>query len=359
MKTILIMAGGTGGHVYPALSVAKSLMNHGIGVVWLGTRSGLESSVVPGEGIDMEWIDVHGIRRSGWLRKIGSPVMLVRAMLQVYTAISRRKPIAVLGMGGFVAGPGGLVAWLMRLPLLIHEANARAGITNRLLAPIARRVMCGFPDTPGLGPRVEWTGNPVREPILSLPIPEERYDNRQDRVLHILVVGGSQGALVLNQVVPEAMAELTPDQRPKVLHQCGRDRAQELFARYRELDIEADVREFIDDMAAAYYQADLVVCRAGAMTVAEICAAGLAAVLVPYPYAAGNHQHINAQYLVSQGAAIALEESDLSANLLARTVKKFQDDRARLLSIAQKARALGRPDAIGRVTGRCLEVVSA
>jgi len=173
------------------------------------------------------------------------------------------------------------------------------------------------------------------------------------------VVGGSQGALILNQVVPEAMAELTPDQRPKVLHQCGRDRAQELFARYRELDIEADVREFIDDMATAYYQADLVVCRAGAMTVAEICAAGLAAVLVPYPYAAGNHQHVNAQYLVSQGAAIALEESELSANLLARTVKKFQDDRARLLSIAQKARALGRPDAIGRVTGQCLEVVSA
>jgi len=359
LKTILIMAGGTGGHVYPALSIAKSLMNHGIGIVWLGTRSGLESSVVPREGIDMVWIDIQGIRRGGWFRKIGSPVMLIRAMLQVYAAISHRKPVAVLGMGGFVAGPGGLVAWLMRLPIMIHEANTRAGITNRLLAPIATCVMCGFPDTPGLGRRVEWTGNPVRESILSLPIPEERYDNRQDKILHILVVGGSQGARVLNQVVPEAIAELTPDQRPKVLHQCGRDRSQELFARYRSLDIEVDVQEFIEDMAAAYYQADLVVCRAGAMTVAEICAVGLATILIPYPYAAGNHQSINAQYLESKGAAIALEESDLSAKLLALTVKKFQDDRADLLSIAKKARALGCPDAIRRVTRQCLEVVSA
>ena len=287
---------------------------------------------------------------------------LARGYLQARRCLRRLDPIMVVGFGGYPSVPTVLAAQHLGLKTLIHEQNAVLGRANRLLATRATRVATAFESVRELRAvdcgKTVWTGNPVRPEVIAAR--DQVYaPPRNDREVNLLVVGGSQGARVLNQVVPEAMAELTSDQRPKVLHQCGRDRSQELFARYQALDIEVDVQEFIEDMATAYYQADLVVCRAGAMTVAEICAAGLAAILVPYPYAAGNHQNINAQYLVSKGAAIALEESRLSPNLLALTVKKFQDDRAYLLSIARNARALGCPDAIGRITDQCLEVVSA
>ena len=359
MKTVMVMAGGTGGHVYPALAVAESLIQFGIKVVWLGTRTGLEGRVVPAAGIEMEWIEVKGLRGSGWLRKLWLPLMLGRALIQAHAAIRRQRPMALLGMGGFVAGPGGLVAWLMRRPILIHEANTRAGLTNRLLAPLARSVMCGFPATVGLGEQAEWTGNPVREEFLAFPTPAEHYGQQADEVLHVLVIGGSQGARVLNQVLPLAMARLQPEQRPKLVHQCGRGRSAALEEQYRQLQMDAEVPEYIDDMAAVYRKADLVICRAGAMTVAEICATGLAALLVPYPYAAGDHQKTNADYLASKGAAIAMDESDFSAQQLARTVGELQNDRARLLLIGEKARALARLDAAQKVTARCLEVVGA
>mgnify|MGYP001180355803 CR=1 FL=1 len=355
----MVMAGGTGGHVYPALAVAKSLLRHDINVVWLGTRTGLEARVVPAAGIEVEWIEVKGVRGSGWVRKLWLPVMLGRALFQAYAAISRRRPVALLGMGGFVAGPGGLVAWLMRLPVLIHEANTRAGLTNRVLAPLSKSVMCGFPATVGLGGRVEWTGNPVGEEFLEFPPPADHYGQHADEVLRVLVIGGSQGARILNQVLPLAMAQLRPEQRPKLVHQCGRGRSAPLERHYQQLKMEAEVSEFIDDMAAVYRQADLVICRAGAMTVAEICAAGLAALLVPYPYAAGDHQRTNANYLASRGAAIALDESNLSAQHLAQTVSELQNDRGRLLSIGENARALARLDAAQRVTAQCLEVIGA
>ena len=358
MKTLMVMAGGTGGHVYPALAVAGLLLERGVNVVWLGTRTGLESRVVPAKGIDLEWLDVKGLRGAGWIRLLQSPVMLVRALWQAVCVIRRRRPDALLGMGGYVAGPGALAGVLMRLPLVIHEANARAGLSNRLLTHVASHVLTGFPATAGLGRRTEWVGNPVRPAIVAIESPERRAIG-QRALLHLLVIGVSQGAEVLNRLVPAAIAELPISKRPNIVHQCGKARPEDTIKRYRELGVEADVVEYIDDIAGAYRNADLVICRSGGMTVAEISMAGVAALLVPFPHAVGDHQSMNAAFLAERGAARVIPQKQLSSTNLAGVLMELLDDRSKLLALAHAARSLACPDATERVARICLEAMGA
>ena len=326
MKTLLMMAGGTGGHIFPALAVAEKLRDAKINVVWLGSRTGLESRIVPAAGFQSDWLDIRGVRNRGWLRLLQLPFVLARAMWQAHQIIRRRTPMALLGMGGFASGPGGLVAVLTRLPLLIHESNARPGLTNRVLAPLARYVMCGFPNTVGLGKGADWTGNPLRADLLDIPPPSTRYRDREG-ALRLLVVGGSQGARALNQVVPEAIALLPEDKRPIVVHQSGSAELNVVRKTYHRLGVAAQVTGFIDDMRSAYSVADLVICRAGAMTVSEVCAVGIAALLVPYPHAAGDHQSANAAYLVENDAALAVSQAVLSPLVLSEMFLKFDQNR--------------------------------
>jgi len=353
-RPILVMAGGTGGHVYPALAVAQALEARSQNVVWLGTHRGLESSVVPAAGIDIEWVTVRGLRRKGPLALLIAPGSLIWALLQSLGIILRRRPVAVLGMGGFVSGPGGLAAWLTRRPLVIHEQNAAAGLTNRLLARLARVVLQAFPGSFNSRVVVETVGNPVREDISAVAQPADRYNNRQG-ALRLLVLGGSQGALALNQTVPAALARLPAHERPVVRHQCGSrtlDVARDAYAKH---GIDVELMAFIDDMAAAYAWADLVVCRAGALTVAELCAVGLPALFVPFPSAVDDHQTANARPMEEVGAAAIISERDLSAELLANVLHEWLSSRQSLLARAAKARELAKPQALARITELCLE----
>ncbi|MGI9247659.1 MAG: undecaprenyldiphospho-muramoylpentapeptide beta-N-acetylglucosaminyltransferase [Woeseiaceae bacterium] len=353
-RPILVMAGGTGGHVYPALAVARALQANSRDVVWLGTHRGLESRVVPEAGIDIEWINVKGLRRKGALALLIAPIQLALALFQSLRVIFRRRPAAVLGMGGFVSGPGGVAAWLTRRPLVIHEQNAAAGLTNRLLARLARVVLQAFPGSFNSPVIAETVGNPVREDIASIPAPAVRYGDRQGP-LRLLVLGGSQGALALNRVVPAALALLDSSLRPVVRHQCG-ERTLEIAQRaYDEHSIDVELLPFIEDMAAVYAWADLVVCRAGALTVAELCAAGLPALFVPYPAAVDDHQTANAGPMTEVGAAAIIQEAELTPELLADVLREWLRSRDRLLARAEKARALATPDSLNRITELCLE----
>jgi UDP-N-acetylglucosamine--N-acetylmuramyl-(pentapeptide) pyrophosphoryl-undecaprenol N-acetylglucosamine transferase len=349
---IVVMAGGTGGHVFPALAVAERLRELGHDVVWIGTRAGLEARVVPARGLPVEWITIGGLRGKGLLTLLMAPLKLLRALVQAVTILRRRRPAVVIGLGGFVAGPGGLAAWLLRRPLIIHEQNAIAGVTNRLLAHLARRVLEAFPDTfPVSGKRLT-VGNPVRADIAALPVPQQRLAGRSGR-MRMLVLGGSLGALALNRAVPQALALLPPELRPDVRHQAGRtlDEAQKAYA-MAGLDIQPEA--FIEDMAAAYAWADLVVCRAGALTVAELAAVGLPAVLIPFPYAVDDHQTANAQYLVTAGAALLIQERDLTPQAFAALLKPLLDDRMRLQQMAAAARDRAWPQARDRIVDECL-----
>ncbi|HRO61951.1 MAG TPA: undecaprenyldiphospho-muramoylpentapeptide beta-N-acetylglucosaminyltransferase, partial [Burkholderiaceae bacterium] len=296
-RTIMIMAGGTGGHVMPGLAVAAELRARNWQVVWLGNPSGMEATLVPRHDIAMQPVSIGGLRGKGLLTKLLLPTGLLRAFWQSLRALSRTKPSVVLGMGGYVAFPGGMMAVLTGRPLVFHEQNSVAGMTNRLLARIADRVLEAFP---GALPAATACGNPVRADLVALAPPAERYAARSGP-LQLLVVGGSLGAQVLNETVPAALALLPEAQRPAIVHQTGRGRREEVERRYREAGVAAQVVEFIDDMASAYAQADLLVCRAGAMTVSEIAAAGVASVLVPFPHAVDDHQTGNARYLSGQG----------------------------------------------------------
>ena len=299
-RPILVMAGGTGGHVYPALAVARALEAHDQDIVWLGTHRGLEARVVPAAGIDMEWISIKGLRRKSFLTLLIAPFQLAWALMQAIAVIWRRRPSAVLGMGGFVSGPGGLAAWLTRRPLVIHEQNAAAGLTNRLLARLARVVLQAFPGSFNSSVVAETVGNPVREDIAAVAAPAARYGERQGP-LRLLVVGGSQGALALNLTVPEALSKLPADERPLVRHQCGERTFDKAQSAYAEHGVEVELLAFIEDMAAAYAWADLVVCRSGALTVAELCAVGLPALFVPFPGAVDDHQTANARPMADAG----------------------------------------------------------
>jgi UDP-N-acetylglucosamine--N-acetylmuramyl-(pentapeptide) pyrophosphoryl-undecaprenol N-acetylglucosamine transferase len=352
------MAGGTGGHVFPALAVAQALREKSQQVVWLGTQLGIEARVVPAAGIDIEWISVKGLRRKGALAWLVAPLQMAWALLQSLAIIIRRRPAAVLGMGGFVSGPGGIAAWLTRRPLLIHEQNAAAGLTNRLLARLARVVLQAFPGSFNASVDAQTVGNPVRADIAAVPSPALRYAQRTGP-MRLLVLGGSQGALSLNQKVPAALATLALDVRPLVRHQCG-ERTLELATRaYQEHHVDVELLSFIDDMAQAYAWADLVVCRAGALTVAELCAVGLPALLVPYPGAVDDHQTANARPMVAANAAAILQEENLTPASLATALREWLQSRAQLQKRAENARALAQPDAIHRITELCLQQAGA
>lgn len=348
---VMIMAAGTGGHIFPGLAVARALINQGAEVSWLGTPHGLENRLVPAAGLSLDAIGIQGLRGRGLIGWLLSPLNVLRAMLQARAILRRRRPHCVLSMGGYVAGPGGLMARLMGVPLLIHEQNAVAGLTNRILRPLAQRVMSGFPGALKGG---EHCGNPVRAEISALPEPAVRAGERR-AALQILVVGGSQGAAALGEIVPQALALLPAETRPQVLHQAGRQYAQ-TRAHYARAGVEGEVVEFIDDMAAAWAQADLAICRAGALTIAELAAAGVPAVLVPFPHAVDDHQTANARFLVEAGAAWLEPEAELTPERLAARLQGLS--REELTAMAGKARALARPDAVERVVQACLEVAA-
>jgi UDP-N-acetylglucosamine--N-acetylmuramyl-(pentapeptide) pyrophosphoryl-undecaprenol N-acetylglucosamine transferase len=356
--TVLIMAGGTGGHVFPGLAVARELIARGINVAWLGTQRGIEARAVPASGlpIEIDMIVVHGVRNKGIVGWLLLPFMLLRAMAQAFRVLRRRKPAVVLSFGGFVAGPGGLVAWLTRTPLLIHEANAIPGFTNKRLAMFARQVLTGFPGGFGSFVSTRQVGNPVRSEIAAIETPTARLTGRVGR-LRVLVVGGSLGARVFNEVMPQALKSMAPERRPQVRHQTGRDQRETTLAAYG--DTRAEIVEFIDDMADAYRWADLVIARAGAMTVAEICAAGCCAVLVPYPHATDDHQTANARYLVTRNAATLVPQGEFSAARVATLLQNFADNTGLILETARAARSLAVPDAAKAVASACEEVLHA
>lgn len=354
---LMITAGGTGGHVFPALAVAECVQSRDIPVVWLGTRRGLEARLVPAAGIPIEWLDIAGLRGHDWRRRLLAPLMLLRALWQAVAVLRRVRPCAVLGMGGFVSGPGGVAARLLRIPLLIHEQNARPGMTNRWLARgFAQRVLTGFPDTL---PHAVVVGNPVRRSIAALADPTERFAARDQGHLRVLVLGGSQGAQALNETLPQALALVPAEQRPQIWHQAGANRDAATAAAYQAAAVKARVEAFIEDMALAYGWADLVICRAGALTVAELAAAGVGALLVPYPHAVDDHQTVNAGFLVNNGAAILLPQPELNPQRLADILGELGADRQPLLAMATAARAQARPDAAQQLANHCIEVAQS
>ncbi len=351
---ILVMAGGTGGHVYPALAIAQVLEARTVDVVWLGTRRGLEARVVPGAGIPIEWVTVRGLRRKSALALAAAPFQLGLALLQSLRAMRRHRPAAVLGMGGFVSGPGGVAAWLSRRPLIIHEQNAVAGLTNRLLARLARVVLQAFPGSFSPAVPARTVGNPVREDIGRIEDPASRFASRRGP-MRLLVLGGSQGSLALNRVVPAALARLPEAGRPVVRHQTGSRTAQTAREEYARHGVAAELQEFVDDMAEAYAWADLVVCRAGALTVAELAAAGLPSILVPFAAAVDDHQTANAGPLLAAGAAVVVQERDLDAEGLEVLLRNWLSSRDELRTRAMAARRLAKPQAAADIADLCLE----
>lgn len=350
--TIMVMAGGTGGHVFPALAVADRLRAGGWPVVWLGTRQGIEARVVPAAGFEIEWLEVRALRGKGIGAWFAAPFRLLAAVVRGLGILRRRRPAAVLGMGGYVTGPFGIAAWLSRRPLVIHEQNSIAGLTNRILARFARRILTGFPETL---PRGRWVGNPVRRSIAALPAPAVRLAGRSGP-LRVLILGGSQGARALNRVVPEAIASIADAKRPEIRHQCGERLLEEAREAWARTGIGVDPVAFIDDMAEAYAWADVVVCRAGALTVAELAAAGVASVLVPFPAAVDDHQTGNARFLADAGAAEIVPEHSFVASSLVAHLEVFAADRARVLAMAEAARAMARPDAAADLTDALVAV---
>ncbi|NKJ21357.1 undecaprenyldiphospho-muramoylpentapeptide beta-N-acetylglucosaminyltransferase [Dyella sp. SG609] len=349
---VLIMAGGTGGHIFPGLAVAETLRAQGVPVVWLGADGGMETKVVPAHGVPLRTVPVGGLRGKGLKTRVLAPLMLARALLASLRVVGAVKPRSVLSMGGYVAGPGGIAAWLLRKPLLVHEQNGVAGFTNRKLATHAARVLVGFS---GTLPGAEWVGNPVRATIAALQAPEARMAGRDGRP-RLLVLGGSLGARALNLALPQALAQLPLAARPEVLHQCGNRGIDEAREAYAKAGVDAQIVPFIEDMAGAYAWADLAVCRAGALTVAELTAAGLGAVLVPFPHAVDDHQTRNAEALVAAGAAEVVQERDLDVQQFAQRLDALLNDRARTVAMAAAARSLAKPDAAAAIARACLEV---
>ena len=351
---VLIMAGGTGGHIFPGIAVAKELMARAIPVLWLGSEGGLETRLVAQAGIELRTIAISGVRGKGIAALLAAPFRILRAVIAAQKIIAALRPRSVLSMGGYVAGPGGIAAWLRGVPLVVHEQNSIAGTTNRILARFAKRRLCGFE---GALPRSEWSGNPVRAEIAALAAPAERFAARAGSA-NLLVLGGSQGARALNKALPAALAMLPESERPSVRHQCGAKFAAEASAAYAQAGVVASVEPFIDNMAEAYAWADFVVCRAGALTLAELCAAGVGALLVPFPFAVDDHQTRNAQVLVAAKAATLLPESALDAQRLHDQLTRAFDNRANLLCMADAARLLAKPDATTRIADVCMQVAA-
>jgi len=362
-RRIVIMAGGTGGHVFPALAVAQELIEKGWQVSWLGTQKGLESRVIPEQGIEIDWLSVAGVRGKGWLSKITAVLLLIKACIQALKILRQRKPDVVLGMGGFVAGPGGLMAKLLGIPLVIHEQNRVPGTTNRLLARMANQVLEAFPGSFNKKVNAKFTGNPLRKQfgricslqIATLPPSLAVVDSAERREAHqginILVVGGSQGAQVLNEVVPDALAALRIDEMVQIKHQTGAAMQEQVKSRYKELGVNAEVQAFIEDMVSAYQWADLVICRSGAMTVSEVAAAGVPAIFIPLPNAIDDHQTANARYLTDAGAGLLLMQKDLNAATLVEHITKVLKQ---LDVMSKTAKEYARLDATEIVAGVCM-----
>ena len=345
--SILVMAGGTGGHIFPGLAVAEYLRICGWNVSWLGNQNGMEYRLVKACDFPFEAVEFGGLRGKGLKAKFMLPMNLMRASFQSWKIMRRLKPSVVLGMGGYITFPGGLVTKLLKRPLVLHESNSVAGSANRALAKIAMRVLTGFPNTMQ---SAEWVGNPIREEFDHVPAPALRYEQRQGP-LSILVVGGSLGAAALNENVPAALALIAKQERPIVIHQAGDKHLADLEKRYAQLGVEADIRPFIDDMPAAYAQADLVICRSGAMTISELAACGVASCLIPFPHAIDDHQTANAKFLSDADAAILLPEQNLNPQDLALMIQNF--NRADLKEMAVRAHALSKPHATQRVAEVC------
>ncbi|KMQ81005.1 UDP-N-acetylglucosamine--N-acetylmuramyl- pyrophosphoryl-undecaprenol N-acetylglucosamine transferase [Candidatus Burkholderia pumila] len=357
-RTLMVMAGGTGGHVFPGLAVAHWMQAHGWRVVWLGNASGMEATLVPKHGIPIESVPFGGVRGKGIKTKLMLPVNLLRACSQSFKALRRVRPDVVLGMGGYITFPTGLMTKLAGVPLVLHEQNSIAGLANKVLAHLAKRVLVAFPNAL---PNAEWTGNPIRAEFTRALPPQERYAARSGR-LNVLVVGGSLGAAALNETVPKALALLSSDERPRVVHQAGAKHIKALTANYAAAGFEAgsdDVQlvPFIDDMAQAYADADLVICRSGAMTVSEITAVGVAALFVPLPFAVDDHQTTNGAFLATNGAAELMQQRDLSAQKLADWLRA--QTRVPLADMAERSRALAKSDATERVANICADVAGA
>ena len=354
MGKVLIMAGGTGGHVFPALALARLLRAQSHEIVWLGTRRGLEARIVPAEHIPIEWLSIGGLRGKSALTLLAAPFRLLRALWQALRIMGRHRPRVVVGLGGFVTGPGGVAAWLTGKPLIIHEQNAVAGFTNRCLARLAREVLEAFPNSFAGAVKAQVIGNPVRQDILALAPPVTRFAGRSGAI-RLLIIGGSQGAAKLNAVVPFALARLTA--ALEVRHQAGERWIESARQNYATAGVRAEVKPFIDDMATAYGWADLVICRSGALTVSELAAAGVGAVLVPFPAAVDDHQTRNAQYLVGEGAAVLIAERELTAERLAGELAPLCPGRGKLLAMAERARLLARPRAAQELAESCLRLL--
>ena len=350
-RTILIMAGGTGGHIFPGIAVGHELRERGMDVVWLGGKVGLEGRLVPAAGFTLETLDFSGVRGKGLATLALAPLRLLRAILAARKLLRRLRPCSVLSMGGYAAAPGGIAAWMTRIPLVVHEQNRVPGFTNRLLVRFARRALAGFANSLAGS---EWVGNPVRREINALAPPEQRLADREGAV-HVLVLGGSQGAQSLNLILPEVVSRRA---NVEVRHQCGARHVDTTRAAYAAANLAASVEPFVEDMAAAYAWADLVICRAGALTIAELCAAGVASILVPFPQAVDDHQTRNAEVLVDAGAARLIAEGDDFIDRLGRCLDEIVGDRPTLLTMANSAHALARPNATARIADVCIEVAA-
>ncbi|MDR2030840.1 MAG: undecaprenyldiphospho-muramoylpentapeptide beta-N-acetylglucosaminyltransferase [Azoarcus sp.] len=350
MKTLLMMAGGTGGHIFPGIAIGECLRARGWRVVWLGNPDGMEARLVPERGFEMEWLRFGALRGKGLVRKLMLPFNLLSGCWKAWRVLARVRPDVIVGMGGYISFPAGMMAGFTGFPLVLHEQNSVAGLANRVLARLARRVLTGFPD---VLPRAHWVGNPVRGEIIAIPPPAARFARREGP-LRLLVVGGSLGATALNETTPRALALIPPERRPSVVHQAGAKQIDALRTTYAKAGVEGDLRPFIDDMATAYGEADLVLCRAGALTIAELTAAGVASILVPFPHAVDDHQTVNAHFLAAREAAWLLPQNGLTPEKLAEMLTGV--NRAQLLRMAENARALARPRASEEVAKTCEEV---
>ena len=348
--TLMVMAGGTGGHVYPAMAVADYMKEHGWKIVWLCTEGGMENKLIEGKPYEKVMITMQGVRGKGLLGWLWLPLKLTKACSQSAKAIRKYQPNVVLGMGGFAAFPGGLKAWMMAKPLVIHEQNSIAGLTNKTLSLFANKVLAAFPSA--FGDKATLVGNPVRQDITQLPTPEHRYNQRTGK-LNLLVVGGSLGAAALNDVLPKALANL-PKDTFNVVHQAGEKHIAALQANYQAAGVHAETKAFINNMAEMYAWADVVICRAGALTIAELACVGVASVLVPFPHAVDDHQTYNARYLSDAGAAKLIQQTEFNVQKATEILSSLT--RENCLAMAIKARALAKPDATSSVAEICMEV---
>lgn len=352
MQPVMILAGGTGGHVFPALAVANELRDRGVPIIWVGTNKGIESRVVPAADFPLAIMNVQGLRGKGFLQYVRAPIIIIKALYESLSILLKHKPCALLGMGGFVAGPCALVGVLLRKPLIIHEQNAIVGLTNRILAPLSRIMFTGFP-IQYKKQKLEYCGNPVRSKLMNIESPEKRLADRGS-VKRLLIVGGSQGAASLNKFIPQALAIISSSIQVEVWHQTGANRCEATLKSYQQHSLQVKVDEFIDDIDQAYSWADLIVCRSGALTLAEVAAVGLGSVLVPYPYAVDDHQTANARSYVEAGASQLISESEMSSEKLAKILLELLTSSEQLMNMACAAKKLVQGDASKRVADECM-----